>query len=67
MHESQATDPGDARLYHLVIDATAFDDESIVVREVPLDSAAAWLQRRAADGLVISAKVWTWQHAISPK
>lgn len=32
--------------------------ESIVVREVPLDGAAAWLQQRAAEGLVISAKVY---------
>lgn len=33
-------------------------DESIVVREVPLDDAAAWLQRRAEEGLIISAKVY---------
>jgi ADP-ribose pyrophosphatase len=33
--------------------------ESIVVHEVPLDGAAQWLARRAADGMLIDPKIYT--------
>jgi ADP-ribose pyrophosphatase len=32
--------------------------ESIVVHEVPLDGAAQWLARRAADGMLIDPKIY---------
>jgi ADP-ribose pyrophosphatase len=39
-------------------DGGGVEDESIRVHEVPLASAGAWLSQRAAEGVLISAKVY---------
>ena len=39
--------------------------ESIVVHEVPLDSAAQWLARRAAEGMLIDPKIYTGLYFLS--
>jgi len=42
-----------------VNDGGGVEGESIRVHEVPLDSAGEWLRQRAAEGLLISAKVYS--------
>jgi ADP-ribose pyrophosphatase len=64
---SSATSPGMANeLVHFVLawnldrvgPGGGIDNEDIVVHEVPIADARAWLATREADGLVIAAKVF---------
>lgn len=47
-----------ARGLHKVHDGGGDDSEDIVVHEVPLDEAEAWLDRKAAEGLQIEPRIY---------
>jgi ADP-ribose pyrophosphatase len=64
---SSATSPGLANeLVHFVLawnldrvgPGGGIDSEDIVVHEVPIDAARAWLGQREKEGLIIAAKVY---------
>ena len=62
--ETRYTDGIDQTSFFLATDLVKISDgggvagESIVVHEVPLAQAGAWLHQRAAEGLLVSAKVY---------